>query len=434
MILQKLELTPDDLNPDPDEEIIFSTDQTLFDLSGGEASTDYPTLSEADIELRSSVYNKFLQLLILSNQHRDDLLQRGLHDSGIDERGYRSLTFDSGRDALVELRTTFTDTELLSIPGFIPDGNGGVRMTGSKQGLIIPSRDVLGRIAALKVRRDNGHTEYGKYSCISGGGGPSCGTPTHVPLGIQVPLSVVRVTEGELKADIATVLSGIPTIGIAGITNWMSALAVLQSTSVTSVHVAFDADCKTKPHVASCLSDFTTALSGAGFDVKIETWDIEDGKGIDDLLAAGKSPQVLVTEEATAFLCSILNGGVVPEISETTEVEIPSSNSSNPAEPDQPHPNKVLPFPLEIFPYLLQDFARQVATSVGCPIDLVAVPMLAVAATAIGASRVIEAKSGWHESARMYVAIVATPGSGKTPAESIVTRPVHNLQNKYHAS
>ena len=197
VILQSINLTPDDLYPDLDEEIIYADDQTLFDLSGGGASTDYATLSEADIEQRSSVYSKFLQLLVLSEQHRDNLLQRGLHECDIDKRGYRSLTFKSSRDALAELRTTFADTDLLSTPGFVPDDNGGGRMAGPKQGMIIPSRDPLGRIASLKVRRDGDHEGYSKYSCISGGGGPSCGTPTHVPLGIQVPVSVVRVTEGE---------------------------------------------------------------------------------------------------------------------------------------------------------------------------------------------------------------------------------------------
>ena len=434
LILQSSGLTPDDLSPDSDEEFIYSDDQTVFDVPPVDSAPNGSALIEADIELRSTVYNAFILDLSLTEQHHDDLLHRGLHDSDIEERGYRSLTFDSGRDALVGLRTTFADTELLSVPGFVTDGNGGVRMAGPKEGLIIPSRDALGRIAALKVRRDNDHAEHGKYSCISGGGGPSCGVPTHVPLGIQLPVSVIRVTEGELKADIATVLSGIPTLGIAGVSNWRPALAVLQSFCVASVLLAFDADCKTKPHVTSCLSDFTTALIDAGFDVKIETWNIEDGKGIDDLFAAGKSPQVLVAHEATAFLSSILNSGVEPEISETTEVEIPPSSGSNPAEPDQLHTNKVLPFPLEIFPHSLQEFARQVATSVGCPIDLVAVPMLAVAATAIGASRAIEAKPGWQESARIYVATVAPPGSGKSPAETIVTRPVYRLQNKYQAS
>lgn len=433
-ILQTLGLALDDLWPDPDEEILFAADHTQFDSAPVDFATTGPALSESDIELRSAVYKRFLEQLVLLEQHRQDLRQRGLNDSEIDERGYRSLTFELGRDALLGLRATFSNDELLPVPGFVEDEENGIRMAGPRHGLVIPVRDLLGRIVALKVRRDDNNDEFGKYAAIFGGGGPSCGTPSHVPLGTQIPLSAVRVTEGELKADVATVLSGIPTIGIAGVSNWRPAFAVLHSLSASSVLVAFDADCKTKRHVASQLSGFVSALNDAGFEVKIETWSLEDGKGIDDLLAAGKHPEVVENEDAANFLATILHGSAPsPESAEVEAVNAASTGSSDISNEPQPT-NKVLPFPLEIFPHQLQKFARDVARSVGCPVDLVAVPMLAVAATAIGASRAIEPKRGWRESARIYVAIVAPPGSGKSPAESAVTQPVYGLQNKYKAS
>jgi predicted DNA-binding transcriptional regulator AlpA len=86
------------------------------------------------------------------------------------------------------------------------------------------------------------------------------------------------------------------------------------------------------------------------------------------------------------------------------------------------------PFPVEAFPGPLRTFAAEAATSIGCPVDLVALPMLAAAATAIGTSRVIEAKPGWREGPRLYLAAVAPPGSGKTPAEEAAFGPIRRLE------
>ena len=53
-----------------------------------------------------------------------------------------------------------------------------------------------------------------KYSYLSSTkyGGPGPGTPPHFPLGITAPVEILRLTEGPLKADIAYVRSGLPTI------------------------------------------------------------------------------------------------------------------------------------------------------------------------------------------------------------------------------
>lgn len=56
--------------------------------------------------------------------------------------------------------------------------------------------------------------------------------------------------------------------------------------------IAFDSDAKKKPQVAAHLKNLFDALKGK-HEVGIETWDIDDGKGIDDLLVAGKVPKVL---------------------------------------------------------------------------------------------------------------------------------------------
>jgi hypothetical protein len=55
---------------------------------------------------------------------------------------------------------------------------------------------------------------------------------------------------------------------------------------------------------------------------------------------------------------------------------------------------------------------------------------LTTAGTAIGTSRAIEVKPGWIEMARIWAAIVAEPGSRKSPALSVVVRPFEERNRK----
>ena len=64
--------------------------------------------------------------------------------------------------------------------------------------------------------------------------------------------------------------------------------------------LAFDADCRTNPTVARSLLSAAEGLLNEGYLLELETWDIADAKGIDDLLAAQKTPQVLRGEAVLA--------------------------------------------------------------------------------------------------------------------------------------
>src|SRR4030095_16713407 len=56
-----------------------------------------------------------------------------------------------------------------------------------------------------------------------------------------------------------------------------------------------DADWRQNPHVARALAEATQALVEAGYTVVVETWDASQGKGIDDVLAAGHRPALQST-------------------------------------------------------------------------------------------------------------------------------------------
>jgi hypothetical protein len=90
------------------------------------------------------------------------------------------------------------------------------------------------------------------------------------------------------------------------------------------------------------------------------------------------------------------------------------------------------PFPAAVLPVPLRTVVNEVAAALPCPPDFVAVPMLALLGAAIGNSRVLEVKPGWRESARLWTAVVADPGSKKSPALAAVMRPLEERQRQLH--
>src|SRR5205814_2356408 len=78
---------------------------------------------------------------------------------------------------------------------------------------------------------------------------------------------VMRITEGELKADVAAALSGVLTISVPGVSAWRGALSVLRTLAPARVVLAFDADAATNPHVARAAEATAEALAVEGWEV-----------------------------------------------------------------------------------------------------------------------------------------------------------------------
>jgi hypothetical protein len=60
--------------------------------------------------------------------------------------------------------------------------------------------------------------------------------------------------------------------------------------------------------------------------------------------------------------------------------------------------------------------------------------MLPLLGAAIGTSRVLEVKPGWREGPRLYAAVVAEPGSKKSPALDLVAMPHRRRQRTLHTA
>ncbi len=90
-------------------------------------------------------------------------------------------------------------------------------------------------------------------------------------------------------------------------------------------------------------------------------------------------------------------------------------------------------WPSGILPQALDDYAESLARSVACPVDFPATAMLAVAGSAIGATRAISVSRKWVESSRFFLAVVAEPGGGKSPALDAIMEPLTERQSRQHA-
>ncbi len=268
--------------------------QTSFIPEPWEPEPNAPCADEAT---RDRVYRVLLSQLGLDTDHHTQLRQRGLSEEAIVANSYRTWPA-KGRSALAKtLREYYDEATLRTIPGaYVKTENGGSWWSlAGAPGLLIPIRNVMGQIVALKVRSDKPNGDSPRYSTVSSKThkGPGPGANIHVPChDTDSDTSIVRITEGELKADVTQWLTGIFTVSVPGVSNWRLIIPVLQALKARTVFVAFDADSRTNPHVAAALERTRTELTERGWDVRIETWPAAWGKGIDDILVAGYVPNI----------------------------------------------------------------------------------------------------------------------------------------------
>jgi hypothetical protein len=269
------------------------------------------------------VYEFLLSQLTLSDSHRDNLLGRGIPETEIKARGYKSYPYK--RRALVSSCVSKFGDLLIGIPGFWKDESGQMQLSGVS-GIAIPVRTPKGEIAAVKLRPDNPTDPQSKYVHLSSNPEPNKKTGevkypggTAAKVQVHFPYSNskfsdgddLRITEGELKADIATMLSTVYTCSLPGVGLWREAIPYIESLKPGRVIVCYDSDKSNqvspysdKPfEVGLHLSEFYKALKDMGVNVVVEDWDKSLGKGIDDVLADGHGAMIRFMEpdEADEF-------------------------------------------------------------------------------------------------------------------------------------
>ena len=250
----------------------------------------------ASFDVRARVYARMVDLMELAADHVEALRTRGLSAETIRANQYRTLRRGRARVAAT-LAREFGDV-IAQVPGFYQvqkPGESPYWSIACASGMLVPVRSADRNIGGFQVRIDE--PREARYVWLSSASheGPGPQLACHVPKHTGKPQRV-RLTEGPLKADVATALdpSGLLTLGVPGVGTWRCALPTLEVLEVREVLLAWDADWRTNRRVAASLLDACTTLEAAGYTVALEQWSTTGGvpKGIDDALLAGVHVEV----------------------------------------------------------------------------------------------------------------------------------------------
>lgn len=252
----------------------------------------HPVKALAPLDQRDRVYQVFVRELGLRPRHRDHLR----YSRGLPVPAFESFASTPPRDLARRRRIAARIIDRLGnrdvlrgVPGFHCDQDAHWMCRAAPPGILVPVPDPAGRIQAFQVRFDRCHPSGPRYIWYSSRGKPG-GVSPGIPVASWRPeltsSSQVLVTEGSLKAAVASSHLRTHVIGVPGVSNWRRVLNLLPRK--IPVAIAYDADACTNPLVARHQLDLARALYWAGHPVAIAAWD-PAWKGIDDAILAGIS-------------------------------------------------------------------------------------------------------------------------------------------------
>lgn len=281
-------------------------------------------ITEELLIIWDKVYTQFQKIssklsgTILYENHYENLIKRGLNRDMINNIGCfsvptnKKITYSnyqcSLRTAIVnELLKTFSPKTLIRVPGFRK-----VEIAGKKpyitfkntmkdnndkfidiDGFFIPYFDYLGRLVGMQYRltvpridSKGKSIRYLWYATKEN----SCGSPIdyHIPQKINID-NAILITEGALKAKIASEKLGIRSLAEAGVSNYRRLITELQliekhENKKYKILLALDMDKYSNSDVAAAEISTVTTLKSLGYSVTLLEWNISEGKGIDDKL------------------------------------------------------------------------------------------------------------------------------------------------------
>ena len=244
-----------------------------------ESDKEYPLI---DVETRHATYSAFLSKLSLASDHKTNLLNRGLNDEEIKNLGYKSAPI-IGMSALSrQLRNE--GFYLSGVPGFFKTESGEWTFASDKRGILIPVRDIEGRIQGLQIRCDK--VDRRKFRWISSAEKKDgCRAEGWTHFVGKISESII-LTEGPMKADIINALTGKTVLAVPGV-NSLSCLKTtlkeLKFKGLQHIQTAFDMDFLTNFHVQNGFNNLLNVLDDLGFTFGTYLWDSRY-KGLDDYI------------------------------------------------------------------------------------------------------------------------------------------------------
>ncbi len=245
---------------------------------------EYPM---TDVETRHATYNALLAKLSLANDHRQNLINRGLTDEDIERLGYKTTPLIGLPILAKQLRTE--GYYLSGVPGFYKTETDSWTFISEKRGILIPVRDPNGLIQGLQVRLDD--VQRRKFRWVSSAekkDGCRADGWTHF---VGEMSSTVILTEGPMKADVINALSGLTVIAVPGVntlTQLKLTLDVLKARGLQKVMTAFDMDFSLNKNVQMGFNNLLSLLNDMEFKYGTYLWDTQY-KGLDDYIWAQKN-------------------------------------------------------------------------------------------------------------------------------------------------
>ena len=270
---------------------------------------DNPPMDEDEELFASFIYQKLFDSLTLSPLAIKHLKARGLSDKEIEDLDYKSYHPEKDSKVIEDLYKEAGE-DLYKVPGFIKNKEEKPSLNVFQEGILIPIRFPEGNIHGLKVRWLYSWNKK-RYMLLTSKGVSYFRDLFHFPKGFHDQLELIRITEGELKADLATLFSETYTIGCPGIHSLSAPLEFL-TTHCPSAKIILSPDFGEiynygiAEKVLQTIYDFQEA----GFQVFLEAWlPNKNGmpKGIDDALNAGAELSYKPEDEAIKFLEEILS-------------------------------------------------------------------------------------------------------------------------------
>ena len=251
-----------------------------------------------ELSERSEIYLEFLKLLRLEKDHLTNLLNRGLCTEIIKGNMYKSFPTDKTERQWIcdNLAARY---DLTDVPGFYRSG-GRWSIIGLKSGILIPicSKDNL--IQGLQIRFDNPPVKRvtaadgkvtekvgGRFRWLSTGGNgftDGTGITSYIHVTGDVSSDTLYLTEGGMKADIASYLSGGRLfIGLTGVQNVRYLKEIVTSLHPKRIVECLDMDVRTNPQVQRAQSKIQAICTPLCEEYKRFFWPKEQ-KGIDDFM------------------------------------------------------------------------------------------------------------------------------------------------------
>lgn len=253
---------------------------------------------------RSEIYLELLKLLDLEKKHYINLRNRGLSDEIIAGNMYRSIPTDySKRQYVVNALSKRYD--LSGVPGFYTKNHKWQMSNCRLSGILMPVADRNNFIQGLQIRLDEPPPKIitkpdgtkvekkgDRFRWLSTGGMSDgkkyyengTGISSYIHVVGDLNSDVLHITEGPMKADIASYLSdGELFIGLTGVQNLRYLREVVTALKPKRILECIDMDVRSNENVQKAQSKIRAICTPLVEDYRPFTWPVEQ-KGIDDWL------------------------------------------------------------------------------------------------------------------------------------------------------